>query len=200
MAIPPLPPGTQPLAGSTAADLLGNNLTQWASDVQEVTSYMRWPPEVAVRCPLTDVIGILNRLEGLTRVPYCWSCFGIGLGCQCYTVPCQAPGLEAALWTPPTLSYSAMVSSTETTANTSAAGVTPPSHLLPRGPTTEPMDTLPPPTMENLLATASVGWGRKPRVPPQAPAAPGLHQTRPKMPQQQASTPGRQEVMPATPY
>ena len=60
MAIPPPPPGTQPLAGSTAGDLLGNNLTQWALDVQEVTSYMRWPPEVAMRCPLTDIIGILN--------------------------------------------------------------------------------------------------------------------------------------------
>ena len=68
MVIPPPPPGSQPLAGSTAVDLMGNNLTQWASDVQEVTSYMRWPPEVAVRCPLMDIIGVLNRLEGLARV------------------------------------------------------------------------------------------------------------------------------------
>ena len=68
IAIPPLPPGSQPLARSTAVDLMGNNLTQWASDVQKVTSYMRWPPEVAVRCPLTDIVGVLNRLEGLTRV------------------------------------------------------------------------------------------------------------------------------------
>ena len=60
MAIPPPPPGIQPLAGSTTPDLLGNNLTQWASDVQEVASHMRWPPEAAVRCPLTDIIGILN--------------------------------------------------------------------------------------------------------------------------------------------
>ena len=60
MVILPPPPGIQPLAGSTAPDLLGNNLTQWASDVQEVASHMRWPPEVAVRCPLTDIIGILN--------------------------------------------------------------------------------------------------------------------------------------------
>ena len=119
MVIPPPPPGSQPLAGSTAADLLGNNLTQWASDVQEVTSYMWWPPEAAVRCPVTDIIGVLNRLEGLTRVPYCWSCFGIGPGCQCSVVPHQAPGPMAALWIPPTLSYSAMVSSTKTTASTS---------------------------------------------------------------------------------
>ena len=60
MAIPPPPPGSQPLAGSTAADLLGNNLTQWASDMQEVTSYMRWPLEAAMRCPLMDIIGVLN--------------------------------------------------------------------------------------------------------------------------------------------
>ena len=168
--------------------------------MQEVACYMWWPPEVAVRCPLMDIIGVLNQLEGLTRVRYCRSCFGIGPGCQCSAVPHQAPGLMAALWTPPTLSYSAMVSSTETTASTSAAGVTSLSHLPPRGPATEPMDTLPPPTMENLLATAAVNQGCKPQVLPPAPAAPGLHQMRPKMPQQQVPTPGRQEAMQATPY
>ena len=200
MAIPPLPPGSQPLAGSTAVDLMGSNLTQWASDVQEVASYMWWPPEAAVRCPLTDMIGVLNRLEGLARVQYCRSCFGVSPGCQCSTVPHQAFGPMAALWTPPTLSYSAMVSSTETTASTSTAGVTLPSHLPPREPAIELMDTLPPLTMENLLAAAGVGRGCKPQTLPCIPTAPGLRQTRPKMPQQQAPTPGRQEAMQATPY
>ena len=93
-----------------------------------------------------------------------------------------------------------MVSSTETTASTSTAGVTPPSHLPPREPTIELMDMLPPLTTENLLATAGVGQGHKPQTPPRMPTAPGLHQTRPKMPQQQAPTPGRQEAMQATPY
>ena len=106
----------------------------------------------------------------------------------------------AALWAPPSLSYSAMVSSTETTASTSAAGVTPLTHLPPRVPAIETMDTLPAPTTENLLATAGVGQGHKPRVPLPAPAAPGLRQMRPKMPQQQAPTPGRQEAMQAMPY
>ena len=200
MVIPPPPPGSQPLAGSTAVDLMGNNLTQWASDVQEVTSYMRWPPEVAVRCPLVDMIGVLNQLEGLARVRYCWSCFGVGPGCQCSAVPRQVSGPTAALWAPPTLSYSAMVSSTETTASTSKAGVTPLSHLPPRDPAVELMDTLPPLTTENLLATAGVSRGRKPQTPPRIPTAPGLRQMRPKMPQQQAPTPGRQEAMQATPY
>ena len=88
-----------------------------------------------------------------------------------------------------------MVSSTETT-----AGVTPPSHLPTRDPAVELMDTLPPLTTENLLATAGVGRGSKPQIPPCIPTAPGLHQTRPKMPQQQAPTPGRQEATQATPY
>ena len=196
MAIPSPPHGSQPLAGSTAVDLMGNNLTQWASDVQEVTSYMRWPPEAAVRCPLVDMIGVLNRLEGLARVRYCRSCFGVGPGCQCSAVPRQVSGPTTALWAPPTSSYSAMVSSTETTASTSTAGVTPPSRLPPRDPAVELMDTLPPLTTENLLATAGIGWGHRPQAPPRIATAPGLHQMRPKMPQQQAPTPGRQQVFP----
>ena len=68
MVIPPPPLGSQPLAGSTTVDLLGNNLTQWASHMQDVASHMQWPPEVAVSCPQSDIIGVLDQLEGLTRV------------------------------------------------------------------------------------------------------------------------------------
>ena len=93
-----------------------------------------------------------------------------------------------------------MVSSTETMASTSAAGVTPPSHLPPGTPALEAMDTLPAPSMENLLATAGVSRGHKPQTQPQTLAAPGLHQMRPRMPQQQAPTPGGQEATQATPY
>ena len=200
MAIPPLPPGSQPLAGSTAVDLMGNNLIQWASDMQEVTSYMRWPPEAAVRCPLVDMISVLNRLEGLARVRYCRSCFGVGSGCQCSAAPRQVSGPTAALWAPPTLSYLAMVSSTETTASTSTAGATPPSRLPPRDLIPKLMDTLPPLTTENLLATAGIGRGKKPQTSPHMPTAPGLHQMRPQMPQQQVPTPGGQGMTQATPY
>ena len=166
MAIPPPSPGSQPLAGSFMIDLLDINLLQWASQVQEVTSHMRWPTEAAVSCPQADIVSVLDRLEGLTRVRYCRHCFGVGQRCQCSAVPRQAPDPTAALWTPPTVSYMAMVSSTETTASTSATGVTPLSHLSPRVPAIEPMDTLLPPTMENLLATAGVGRGHKPQTPP----------------------------------
>ena len=166
MAIPPPPPGSQPLVGSFTIDLPDMNLFQWASQVQEVTSYMRWPPEAAVSCPQADIVGVLDRLERLIRVRYCRCCFGVSQRCQCSAVPRQAPGLTAPLWMPPTVSYTTMASSTETTASTSAPGVTPLSHLLPRVPAIEPMDTLPPPTMENLLATAGVSQGHKPQTPP----------------------------------
>ena len=60
MAVPPPPPGSQPLARSTMVDLPGNSLTQWASHMQDVASGMRLPPEVAVSCPLSDIVGVLD--------------------------------------------------------------------------------------------------------------------------------------------
>ena len=200
MAVPPPPLGSQPLAGSTTADLLGNSLTQWATHVQDVTSGMILSPEVAVNCPWADIVGVLNRLEGLTRVQYCRHCFGVGQRCRCSTVPHQAPGPTSALWTPPTVSYAAMVSSTETTASTSAAGVTRPSYPPPGMPPLEAMDMLPAPTMENLLATAGVSRGGRTQTQPRTPTAPGICQMRPRAPQQQVPTPGRHEVTQVTPY
>ena len=78
MAIPPPPPGFQPLSGAPLVGLAGQNLAQWADRVQEVTSHMRLPPRVAVECPTSDMIGVLNRLEDMTQVRYCWHCFGVG--------------------------------------------------------------------------------------------------------------------------
>ena len=200
MAIPPPPPGSQPLSGSTTVDLLGNNLTQWASHMQDIASHMQLPPEATASCPQSDIVGLLDRLEGLTRVRYCRHCFGVGQRCQCSAVPRQAPGLTSALWTPPTVSYVAMVSSTETMASTSAAGVTHPSYLPPGMPPLEAMNTLPAPTTENLLATADVGRGHGTWTQPQIPTAPGLRQMRLRMPQQQVPTPRGQEAMQVTPY
>ena len=81
MAVPPPPPGSQPLSGSTMVDLPGNSLTQWAYHVQDVASGMRLPPEVAVSCPQSDIVGVLNRLEGMTQVQYCRHCFGVSQKC-----------------------------------------------------------------------------------------------------------------------
>ena len=60
LAVPPPPPGSQPLAGSTTVDLLGNSLTQWATHVQDVTFGMILPPEAVVNCPQADIVGVLN--------------------------------------------------------------------------------------------------------------------------------------------
>ena len=93
-----------------------------------------------------------------------------------------------------------MVSSTETTASTSAGGVTRPSYPPPGMPPLEAMDTLPAPTTENLLATAGVGRGGRTRSQPRTPTAPGICQMRPMAPQQRVPTPKRQEMNQATPY
>ena len=66
LAVSPTAPGSQPLAGSMTVDLPGNSLTQWDTHIQDVTSGMRLPPEVAVNCPQADIVGVLNRLEGMT--------------------------------------------------------------------------------------------------------------------------------------
>ena len=200
LAVPPLPPGSQPLAGSTTVDLLGNSLIQWATHVQDVTSSMILPPEAAVNCPWADIVGVLNRLEGLTWVRYCRHCFGVGQKCRCSAIPHQAPGPTLALWTPPTVSYVAMISSIETTASTSVARATCPSHPPPGMPPLEAMDMLPAPTTENLLASAGVGRGGRTRSQPRTPTTPGIHQTRPTAPQQQAPIPKRQETNQVTPY
>ena len=200
LAVSPPAPGTQPLAGSMTVDLPGNSLTQWATHVQDVASGMRLPPEAAVNCPQADIVGVLNRLERMTMVRYCHLCFRVGQKCGCSSVPHQTPSQASALWTPPTMSYAAMTSSIETTASSSAVGV-PPSRYPPPGlPPLEPMDMLPAPTSENLLATAGVGRGGRGQRQPSTPTAPGIHQTRPTAPQQWKPTPRRQETNPATPY
>ena len=200
LAVPPPAPGTQPLAGSTTINLPGNSLTQWATHVQDVTSGMRLPPEVAVNCPQADIVGVLNRLERMTMVRYCCLCFRVGQKCWCSSIPRQTPGQTLALWTPPMMSYVAMASSTKTTASSSAARVPPPRYPPPGLPPLEPMDTLLAPTLENLLATAGVGRGSRGRSQPSTPTAPGICQMRPTAPQQQTPTPGRQETNQATPY
>ena len=131
---------------------------------------------------------------------YCRHCFRVGQKCWCSAISHQAPGLTLALWTPPTVSYMAMISSTETTASTSAAGATRLSHPPPGMPPLKPMDMLLAPTTENLLASAGVGRGGRPRSQPGTPTAPGICHTRPRAPQQQAPTPGRHEATQATPY
>ena len=202
LAVPPPAPGTQPLAGLTTVDLPGSSLTQWATHIQDVASGMRMPPEAAANCPQQDIVGVLNRLERMTLVNYCHLCFGVGKKCGCSSVPRQTPGQASALWMPPMMSYTAMASSTETTASSSVGRALPPRYP-PRGlppPEPAPMDTLLAPTSENLLATTGVGRGGRGLRPPRTPTAPGLCPMRPMAPPQQMPTPGRQEASQATPY
>ena len=151
-------------------------------------------------------MGVLNQLERLTLVKYCHLCFGVGKKCRCTNVPHQTPSQGSALWTPLTMSYTTMASSTKTTASSSGGGV-PPLRYPPPGPTPGdlvPMGTLLAPTSENLLATASVSRGgrgqRLPAAGPQTPTAPGPRQVPPPATQQWMPAPGRHEMGQTTPY
>ena len=174
-AVPPSSPGTPSLAGLTMVDLTGASLTQWASYIQDVTSGMRMPPEVAVNCPQEDIVRVLNRLETLTHLKYCCLCFGIGNKCRCTKVPRQTPSQASALWTPPAMSYATMASPTMMTASSHVGRVPPPRYPPPGLPPGDSalMDMLPAPSTENLLATASVGRGLRQQ---RTPTAPGPHQ------------------------
>ena len=199
MAIPPPSPGSQPLPGAPLVDLMGQNLAQWADRVQEVTTHMRLPPQVAAECPTPDIVGVLNRLEGMTQTRYCRHCFGVGQQCRCLVTRHQAPGPTTALWMPPVVSYMAMASSTKTTASTSTVGVTPSRHPTPEMPPLELMDTSPL-TTEQLLLAAGVGRGARGWTPPRVPTTPGPRQPRPRMPRPQVPTPERQGDTAQTPY
>ena len=178
MAVPPPASGTHSLARLTTVNLPGSSLTEWASHVQDVASGMRIPLEAAVNCPQEDIVGVLNQLERLTPVKYCCLCFGVGKKYRCSNLPRQTPSQASALWTPLTMSYVTMASSTETTASSSVGGVPPLRYPPPGLPPVDlaPMDTLPAPTSENLLATAGVSRGGRGLRQPRTTTAPGLHQ------------------------
>ena len=157
---------------------------------------MRLPPRVAVECPASNMINVLNRLEDMTRVRYCRHCFGVGQRCWCLVMPHQAPGVTMALWSPPVASYAAMASPTETIASTSTVGAT----ALGTGMLQlEPMETSPPLSTANLLLTAGVGRGAGRQTPLRAPTAPGPCQSRLRAPPPQVPTPGGQGATASTP-
>ena len=114
LVVPPPPPEVQPLEGLQGTNLPEANLTQWASYVQDVASGMRRPAHAATDCPNQDIVGVLHRLENLTRVGFCHLCYALGNNCGCSRPTYQAPHSyrSMALWTLPKPSYASMASST----------------------------------------------------------------------------------------
>ena len=182
LSVPLPPPEVQPLEGLQGTNLPEANFIQWASYVQDVASGMQRPPCTATDCPNQDIVGVLHRLENLTRVGFCHLCYTLGSNCGCSRATYQAPhGYgSTALWTLPKPSYASMASSTMTTASTSMRGVSPmgPPPGFPAMGVPTPMDVSP---SYNPLAHAGVGRGLQPQsVPgsarPWAPGAIGLCQ------------------------
>ena len=171
MAMPPLAPGMPSLSGLMMISLPGSSLTQWASHVQDVASGMRMPPEATVNCPQADIVGVLNQLENFTPVKYCCFCFGVSRKCRGSNVPHQAPSQGSGLWMPPMMSYSAMASSTETTAS-SSVGRVPPLRYPPPGLPPLDLAMMSYATMASLpeaVTSSSVSGVPPPRYPPPGP-------------------------------
>ena len=186
LAVPPPPPEVQPLEGLQGIDLPEANLTQWASYMQDLASWMWKPPSVATCYPSQDMAGVLHKLENLSGVGFCHLCYTLGGSCRCSKATSQAPlsYRGQALWILPQPSYASMASSTITTASTSIKGVSstvgPPPGFPVRG-TPSPMDVSPASQSYNLLAQAGVGRGHQLQptldsARPQAPGAISLHQ------------------------
>ena len=183
LVVPPPPPDVQPLEGLQGTNLAEANLTQWASDVQDVALGMRRPPCAAMDCPNEDIAGVLHRLENLTRVGFSHLCYTLGNTCGCAGATYQAPHSygSTVLWTPPKPSYASMASSMMTTASTSMRGVSPTMGPPPGFPTIGVptlMDVLP---GYNPLAHAGVGrglwpWSTLGSARPWAPSTVGLCQ------------------------
>ena len=186
LAVPSLPPEVQPLEGLQGTNLPEANLTQWASYVQDVALGMWRPPHAATDCPNQDIVGVLHRLENLTRVGFCHLCYALGGHCGCSRATHQAPhGYGGpALWVPPKPSYASMASSTVTTTSTSMRGVSPtvgPPPGFPAMGAPTLMDVSPASQSNNPLAHAGVGRGLWPQsalgsARPWVPGAIGLHQ------------------------
>ena len=183
LAVPPPPPEVQPLEGLQGIDLPEANLTQWASYVQDVASWMRKPPRVATCCPSKDIAGILHKLENLTGIGFCHLCYTLGDSCRCSKAAPQDPlsYRDPALWVAPQPSYASMVSSMITTASTSMRGVSSMAPGFPVRGTPSLMDVSPASQSDNLLTQAGVGRGHRLQptpgsARPQVPGATSLHQ------------------------
>ena len=168
MAVPPPPPDVQPLEGLQGTNLTEANLTEWASDVQDVASGMQRPPHIAMDCPNQDIAGVLHRLENLTWVGFCHLCYALGNSCGSAGATHQAPAgySSMALWTLLKPSYASMASSTMTTTGTSMRGISPAVEPTPGFPAIGAptlMDVL---QSYNLLTHAGVGRGLRPQSMP----------------------------------
>ena len=185
-AVPPPPPEVQPLEGLQGIDLPEANLTQWASYMQDVASWIWKPPHAATSCPNKDIAGIFYKLENLSGVGFCHLCYALGGSCRCSKAAPHAPlsYRDLALWVLPQPSYASMASPMITTASTSMRGVSPmvgPPPGFPARGMPSVVDVPLASQSHNLLAQAGVGRGHRPHptlgsARPQAPGTLSLHQ------------------------
>ena len=147
---------------------------------------MRHPPAAAVHCPVEHIVGVLHRLENLTKVRFCRFCYALNNICHCAVRASQTPGSyrDQPLWSPPAPTYASMASSVMTLTTplpgSASSSSGPPPGFAPLG--MPPLvDVLPPDLGYDLLRYADVGRGLGPHgtaapVRPQAPGTTGIRQ------------------------
>ena len=126
-------------------------------------------------CPKENIVGVLHKLEWLTKVTFCQFCFSLGGYCRCSS---PAPPAQTQLWDPPAYSYTSIAAATMP--STSAVGVPTLADSPPGYPTLpQPVDLPWPSKGTNLLAGAGVGRGTLIQRMQARSRMPGLHQERP---------------------
>ena len=203
----PLPAGRVAPQGGFLTDLIGINLSDWATLVQDVVAGLQVLPPRLSNCLGPEVVNLLQLLEVATGVGFCHHCCNPELHCRYVGVPQSAPPMSWSQILEQTLGYG-MTSSAGgvTTLSTSLGGmprlVPPPPGLsiwnpfqgmvpIPQqlgiSPTYKP-----PIGKANWLRAMLNKRGLLPRAPQVAPA---IHQP-PLLSQSQPTTPYQQTVHP----
>ena len=120
LVIPPPPPGSAAPQGDFPIDLVEINLSGWASLVQDVAASLQALPPGLSNCLDPEMLNLLHRLERITQVKFCRSCYYPETSCGC--VPPMTPLPSWSQIMEQTPGYGTMASSTGVTISSTSVG------------------------------------------------------------------------------
>ena len=85
------PTGRAAPQGGFPTDLVGINLLDWVTLVQDVAAGLQALPPGLSNCLDPEVVTLLQLLEAATRVGFCHHCCNLEPHCRCVGVPMPAP-------------------------------------------------------------------------------------------------------------
>ena len=123
LVIPP-PAGRAAPQGGFPTDLVGINLSDWATLVQDVVAGLQALPPRLGNCLGPEVVNLLQLLEAVTGVGFCHRCCNPEPHCRCVGVPQSAPPMSWSQILEQTPGYGTAASfSGVTTLSTSLGGM-----------------------------------------------------------------------------